>query len=137
MKIKVLLVDDEEAFVEPLSQRLWMRGFDVETALSGEAALDRIEETDVDVVVLDVLMQGKDGIETLKEIKKRRPLLQVIMLTGHAKLETAIDGMKAGAFDYLIKPIDVDELAARILMAFNQRTINEQRFKGLGIPGEK
>lgn len=129
MKIRVLLVDDEETFVEPLSQRLWMREFDVETVLNGEAALETIGQNELDVVVLDVLMPGKDGIETLKEIKRMRPLLQVIMLTGHATVETAIEGMKLGAYDFLMKPTDVEELAKKIVEAHSIKKDHQERIR--------
>ena len=114
MKIKVLLVDDEPDFVESLSQRLQIRDFDVKTSLSGDEALGLIRKQDFDVIVLDVLMPGKDGIETLREIKTLKPLLHVIMLTGNATVETAIEGMKLGADDYLMKPTETEDLVEKI-----------------------
>jgi DNA-binding NtrC family response regulator len=129
MKIRVLLVDDEPDFVESLSQRLQIRDFDVKTSLSGDEALDLILIQDFDVIVLDVLMPGKDGIETLREIKTIKPLLNIIMLTGNATVETAIEGMKLGAYDYLIKPVETDELVDKITKAYNLKAEHEQRIR--------
>ena len=127
MKISVLLVDDEKDFVESLAERLQLRDFNVATALSGDEALKLVEENDFDVIVLDVKMPGKDGVETLKEIKNIEQLSQVIMLTGHATVKTAIEGMKSGAFDYLMKPTDTDELIEMINNAY--QLVAEQRDK--------
>ena len=107
---RVLLVDDEEDFVEMLSLRLQEAGEKVSAAYSGEGCLDTLAKTGIDVVVLDIKMPGMDGIETLREIKKRFPIVEVILLTGHGSAETAVEGMKLGAFDYLMKPINIDAL---------------------------
>ena len=88
MKIRVLVVDDEEQFVETLAERLTLRDYDVTTSLSGEDGIEKVKGYNFDVVILDVLMPGVDGIEALREIKKIKPLTQVIMLTGHATVET-------------------------------------------------
>ena len=127
MKISVLLVDDEKHFVESLAERLQLRDFNVATALNGDEAIKLVEENDFDVIVLDVKMPGKDGVETLKEIKNKEQLSQVIMLTGHATVKTAIEGMKSGAFDYLMKPTDTDELIEMINDAY--QLVAEQRDK--------
>jgi len=129
MKIRVLLVDDEPDFVESLSQSLQIRDFYVKTSLSGDEALDLIQKQDFDVIVLDVLMPGKNGIETLREIKTIKPLLHVIMLTGNATVETAIEGMKLGAYDYLIKPVETGELEDKITKAYNLKAEHEQRIR--------
>lgn len=129
MTIKVLLVDDEKDFIESLSQRLELRGFDVKKALNGDDALDLILDNDLDVVVLDVLMPGKDGIETLREITNIRPLLQVIMLTGHGTVDTAIEGMKLGAYDYLMKPIDTEDLVDKISKAHALKSEHQERIR--------
>jgi two-component system, OmpR family, response regulator CpxR len=129
MKIKVLLVDDEQEFVETLAQRLETRGFVVDMALEGNRCLAILKDKDMDVVVLDVLMPGKSGIDTLKEIKRLRPLTEVIMLTGHATVETAIDGMKLGAFDYLMKPTDINDLVAKITQAHQRKAEHEERIR--------
>ena len=129
MKIRVLLVDDEEEFVETLAQRLEVRDFDVATALSGADALERLEEREIDVVVLDLQMPGVDGIQVLQEIKDKKPLIEVIMLTGHATVETAIEGMKLGAFDFLTKPAETEELLEKITRAFGRKSEQDERIR--------
>uniref|UniRef100_A0A7C3ZAK2 Response regulator n=1 Tax=Desulfobacca acetoxidans TaxID=60893 RepID=A0A7C3ZAK2_9BACT len=129
MKIRVLLVDDEEQFVETLAMRLEARDFAVATAFNGDQALDYVKAREVDVVVLDVLMPGLSGIDTLREIKKIRPLTEVIMLTGHATVETAIEGMKLGAFDYLMKPTEIEELVDKITKAYKRKAEHEDRIR--------
>ncbi len=129
MKIRVLLVDDEAEFVETLAQRLEVRDFEVATALSGEEALERLEDREVDVVVLDLQMPGVDGIQVLRRIKERRPLIEVIMLTGHATVETAIEGMKLGAFDFLTKPTETEELLEKIARAFGRKSEQDERIR--------
>jgi len=115
MKTVVMLVDDEVPFVETMTKRLAKRDLTVISAHGGPEALTKLDKEDhVDVVVLDVKMPGMDGIETLKEIKKAHPLTEVIMLTGHATIETGIEGMKLGAFDYLMKPCDIDMLLQKV-----------------------
>ncbi len=127
MGVKVLLVDDEKDFVESLAQRLELREFEIQTALEGDQALNLIRENGYDVVVLDVLMPGKDGIEILREIKNIQPLIQVIMLTGNATVETAIEGMKLGAYDYLMKPVETEALVEKITKASAIKTEHEER----------
>ena len=129
MKINVLLVDDEKEFIKALAERLEVRAFNVETAFDGFEALSKIKEQDFDVVVLDVLMPGKDGIETLREIKSLRPLVNVIMLTGNATVETAIEGMKSGAYDYLMKPTETNDLVDKITKAYKIKTDHEERIR--------
>jgi len=122
------LVDDESPFVEALSKRLTMRELQVSIALSGPEALEKLgHDLSTDVVVLDVKMPGMDGIETLKAIKARYPLIEVIMLTGHATVESAIDGMKVGALDYLMKPCDMDVLMAKVREAKNKKAAQEAK----------
>lgn len=118
MKIKLLLVDDEKDFIESLSERLQLRDFDVKTALNGDDAINLVGENEFDVIILDVKMPGKSGIDTLKEIKNINQLSQVIMLTGHATVESAIQGMKLGAYDYIMKPTDTEELIKLINKAY-------------------
>lgn len=129
MPIRVLLVDDEKDFIEPLAERLEARGFKVTTAMRGDEALSLIQKEEIDVVVLDVLMPGIDGIETLREMKKIRPLVEVIMLTGHATVETAIQGMKLGAYDYLMKPTDIKDLVEKIQMSYRRKADHEERIR--------
>jgi DNA-binding NtrC family response regulator len=118
MKIKVLLVDDEKDFIESLAERLQLRDFEVTTALNGNDAINLMQESDYDIIVLDVKMPGKDGIETLKEIKNIKQLPQIIMLTGHATVESAIQGMKLGAYDYIMKPTVTEDLIVLINKAY-------------------
>jgi DNA-binding NtrC family response regulator len=115
LQTRILLVDDEEAFVQAMQKRLSKRNMNVSCASSGSEGLKKLsEKPDVDVVILDVKMPVMDGIATLKEIKKRFPTVEVIMLTGHAGFESAIQGMKLGAFDYLMKPCDLEELVTKV-----------------------
>jgi len=130
MELSVLLVDDEEAFVEAVARRLGKRAFRVVTATSGQQALDALEEggaTRTDVVILDVKMPGMDGLETLTAIKRRHPLVEVVMLTGHATVESAIEGMKRGAFDYLMKPCEMDTLVAKVSEAGQKKRNHEAK----------
>ncbi|MCF8094077.1 MAG: response regulator [Desulfobacteraceae bacterium] len=129
MKTRVLLVDDEQQFVEQLSERLKFRDYDVSICFSGEEAVENIKQYIYDVVILDVSMPGIDGNKALKRIKELRPLTEVIMLTGHATVESAIDGMKQGAFDYLMKPCDTNELIAKINNARQRKTEQEERIR--------
>jgi DNA-binding NtrC family response regulator len=124
----VLLVDDEVPFVEAMTRRLTKRNLDIVAAYSGEEALKRLEEHDrIEVVILDVKMPGMDGIEALTEIRKRHPLVEVIMLTGHATVESAIDGMKQGAFDYLMKPCDIDHLISKVAQAVAKKRQHDNK----------
>ena len=125
----VLLVDDEVEFLETLLKRLKKRKLDVSGVHSGEAALDFLKANPVDVVVLDVKMPGMDGLETLRAMKKEVPLVEVIMLTGHANMEVAIEGMELGAFDYLMKPMDIDELLYKLQDAYKKKSLQEQRIR--------
>jgi two-component system, OmpR family, response regulator CpxR len=127
MKIRVLLVDDEREFVEALAERLELREFEVTKAFDGDEAVNNVE--DVDVVVLDVQMPGKDGIATLHEIKQKKPLVEVIMLTGNATVESAIEGLKTGAFDYLMKPTETKDLIAKIVLAYKRKAEQEERIR--------
>jgi DNA-binding NtrC family response regulator len=128
-KVKIMLVDDETRFLETTSKLLAKRGYPVLTAASGEEALARLEIHAPEVVVLDVKMPGLDGVETLKRIKARHPLVEVIMLTGHATVNSAVAGLRAGAFDYLAKPCDLDELLAKAEEAFEKRRRMEEKIR--------
>ena len=114
MAIKVLLVDDAKDFIKYMKKRLDARGVTVSIAHSGREALDLLDKEPIEVVVLDVLMPDMDGIETLQEIKKTKPDLPVIMLTGHGTVESTAEGMRLGAADFLLKPCDADTLLASI-----------------------
>jgi len=117
MKIKLLIVDDEEGYVNILSKRLTKRDFNVTTALSGTEAIKALRHQDFDAAVLDLKMEDMDGIEVLKIFKKMAPDLSVIMLTGHGSEQAARDGLVHGAFDYLTKPCELEELIEKIYEA--------------------
>jgi len=127
--VNILVVDDEKDFVEMLSLRLQEVGEKVSTAYSGKECLETLEKTNIDVVILDIKMPGMDGMETLREIKKRFPIIEVIMLTGHGSAETAVEGMKSGAFDYLMKPADFDDLTAKLEGARKRKDEQEERIR--------
>ena len=124
---EVLLVDDEVDYLEILVKRLTRRGLGASAVHNAADALERLKEDPPDVVVLDVKMPGMDGIATLREIKKRYPLVEVIMLSGHADVEAAIEGMELGAFDYLVKPTELEELLFKIQDAYEKKSIQESK----------
>ncbi|MBI5523203.1 MAG: response regulator [Desulfarculus sp.] len=126
----VLVVDDERDFLEPLVERLQLRKLRAAGVDSGQAALEYLSTHSVDVVVLDVKMPGMDGITALKEIKSRHPLVEVVLLTGHASVESGMEGLELGAFDYLIKPVKLDELMERILEAFDRKQVMQELAAG-------
>lgn len=121
--LNILLVDDEPDFVENLAERLRLRGFTIHTALNGTDALALMRREQFQGAVLDVMMPGLDGLETLKGIKEIDDTVEVILLTGHARVEVALEGVRAGAFDYLIKPVDIDELSFRLQDACEKREL--------------
>ena len=114
---RVLLVDDEEEFISALSERLTLRGIEVDSALNGEEALARLVAKDFEVVILDVMMPGLGGLEVLRQIKATHPNTQVILLTGHGSTREGIEGMRLGAFDYLIKPVDLEDMLEKMKAA--------------------
>ncbi len=126
---RILLVDDEERFRTTLAKRLSEKGYQVADVGSGNEALDYIRDNHVDVMVLDIKMPGLDGIETLGEVKVNDPGIEVVLLTGHGTVETAIEGMRAGAYDYLMKPCEIDELMEKIDGAFEVKTKRDERLK--------
>ncbi len=121
-KISLLIVDDEERFLSTTQKLLEKKGIRTFTATSGNAGYEVLETNPVDVVVLDVKMPGMSGMGVLKRIKKDFPEVEVIMLTGHATVQTAVGGIKYGAFDYLMKPCDIDVLADKIREAYAKKT---------------
>jgi DNA-binding NtrC family response regulator len=129
MTIKVLVVDDEEDFARILAKRLEFRDFEVACVSSGDAAVDLIRKQDFDVVLLDVLMPGQSGLDTLKQITAVNPLIHIIMLTGHARVDTAIQGMELGAYDYLIKPTDIEELTEKIMLAHSHKASQTEKIR--------
>lgn len=124
---KVLIVDDEINFTEVLAKRLTMRDYHVQTCFSGKEAVAKIQHGNIDVVILDVAMPEMDGIETLRKIKRIKPLAEVLMLTGHATVESAIEGMKLGARDFLLKPCEIEELDAKINDAYKHKKHQEEK----------
>ena len=131
-KARVLLVDDEVAFTRNLSILLTRRGYETTAANDGESALRIIEDSDFDVVLLDLKMPGIDGIETLKRIKHKKPHMEVIILTGHGSVDSAIEGVGHGAFDYAMKPFDINDLNDRISKAFQRRLLREEKMSKSG-----
>jgi len=129
MKIRVLLVDDEKDFVETLAQRLEARNLSVSIAFNGDEAISRIEAEDFDVVILDMVMPGRSGIEVMRIIKQSRPLTEVILLTGHATMQSAIEGMNQGAFYYLMKPTEMQNLLQKVAHAYKHKVEHENRIR--------
>ena len=127
--IDILIIDDEPDFVEMLSLRLQDAGHRARTALNGDAGLAALAEGACDVVILDIRMPGKDGITVLKAIKNDHPLVEVILLTGHGTVDTAVDGLKAGAFDYVQKPARFDELLEKLEDARDHKAEHEKRVR--------
>ena len=125
----MMLVDDEERFLSTTKKLLSKKGYDVVTASDGVEALEKIRIHNIHVVILDVKMPGMDGNATLKEIKRQFPLVEVIMLTGHATMESAIDGLKSGAIDYLMKPTDINDIIEKAEEAFEKRKGLEEKIR--------
>ena len=118
---KILLLDDEVEFGSALAERLRLRGYDAKTVSQAEKALEIIQRAAPDIVLLDFRMPGMDGLEVLKIIKEKNPSVEVIMLTGHGDVQSVEEGMKSGAFDYIIKPVDIGELILKINQAKKKR----------------
>lgn len=130
MKIpRILLVDDEVAFANNVLKLLSKRGYDVIAVNDGASAIRTIGEKEFDVVILDMKMPGMDGIATLKEIKKKEPLAEVVILTGHGSVESGIEGMQLGAFDFVMKPVSIDDLHEKVCQAYQRKLIEEERVK--------
>src|SRR4030042_1535773 len=132
-KLRVLVVDDEADFLETIVMRLQRRKIDATGVDGGKKALEIVENERCDGGVRDVLMPGMDGIETLKLLKKRKPFIEVIILTGHGSVESGLQGMQFGAFDYIMKPADLDELLEKIQQAYERKRIHEEKH---GLSGE-
>jgi DNA-binding NtrC family response regulator len=129
----VLFVDDETDYLDTLIKRMSKRKINVTGVKSGEAAIEFLgnmqKDNPIDIVILDVRMPGMDGIQTLKEIKRITPDIEVIMLTGHANLEVAKEGMENGAFDYMMKPADMDDLLLKIQDAYKKKSLRGRKTK--------
>ena len=127
-KFNFLLVDGEKAFIETLAQRLCQRGFAVDCAFSGMEALNKLDnDNTIDVIILDLKMPGIDGIETIKKLKKKHPLVEVIILTGHSTIHHAVEAMKLGTFDYLTKPCDINQLISKAKQAVSRKKEREAK----------
>jgi len=126
-KMKILLVDDEERLLSTTKKLFEKIGMEALTAISGQEALGILEIRDVDVVFLDIKMPGMDGMETLQRIKKAHPMSEVIILTGHATMETAVEGLKLGALDYLIKPVSMKDFLGKAEEAFDKILLQKQK----------
>jgi DNA-binding NtrC family response regulator len=136
LKANVLLVDDEEQFLKVLSQRLEGKGLKVDTSTTGEEALKKVKGKDFDAIILDLVMPGMSGIETLKRIRSENPDLQIILLTGHATVEKGVEAMKTGAVDFLEKPADLNKILEKVAEAKRKRVLlvekkHEERIKEL------
>ena len=118
--IRVLVVDDEEQFVDAVVERLGLRAFEARGVTNGTDALEALEESPYDVVLLDVKMPGLGGLEVITKIKEKWPRLQVVLLTGHGSSQDADEGMRIGAFQYVMKPVNIDELVRILLEASEQ-----------------
>jgi len=125
--IQLLLVDDEERFLNTTKIVLEKRGVVTFIATNGLDALKVMDEHRIDVVILDVKMPGVDGVEVLRKSKQKHPLVEVIMLTGHASVESAIEGLKLGAFDYLLKPCNISDLIAKVNEAYDKKHSMEEK----------
>ncbi len=126
-KYRVLIVDDEEDFVETIVKRLIDRGLDAIGVTSGREALELMDGKEFDVAVLDVKMPGMDGIETLREMKKKNPSMEVIMLTGHGSVESGIQGLQLGAYNYVMKPVPLNDLLKQMNQAYERKVIEQAR----------
>ena len=126
-KPRLLIVDDEIPFTTNLLKLLSRKGYEVSAVNDGYSALSIIEEQEFDVVILDQKMPGIDGVTTLKELKKKRPHLEVIMLTGHGSIESGVQGLQLGAFNYVMKPVTFPELLEQIVHAYERKIIEEER----------
>ena len=124
---RILVVDDEEAFRMALSERLKVRGLDATAVGTGREALAEIKKTLYDVILLDIKMPEMNGMEALAEIKKINPFLEVIILTGHASVDAAVEITKLGGYDYLLKPCPLDELLGKIEEAHERKMAREKR----------
>jgi DNA-binding NtrC family response regulator len=134
MEPRLLIVDDEEKVRKYLSSLLRNRGYRVDTAPEGISALEMVNQNDFDLVLLDVLMPGPNGLEVLQEIKRRKPNTEVIMLTGNASVNTGVEGMRLGAFDYLLKPLDLKALTECLSEALKWKRFREKGASALDLP---
>ncbi|MGB5158417.1 response regulator [Desulfobacterium sp. N47] len=126
-KPKILIVDDEKAFANNIVKLLTKRGYEAAAVYDGASAVRIVDEKVFDVIILDIKMPGMDGIATLKEIKKKGIKSEVVILTGHGSIETGTEGIRLGAFDFVMKPITIDDLLGKIYQAYRRKIIEEGR----------
>jgi DNA-binding NtrC family response regulator len=124
---RILLVDDELVFANNLLKLLSKRGYDTVVVYNGTDAVNMVGEKEFDVIILDMKMPGMDGIATLKEIKKKTPSVEVVILTGHSSVESGIEGMQLGAFDFLMKPVSIDDLQEKVSEAYRRKLVQGER----------
>ncbi|MBA4392642.1 MAG: two-component system response regulator [Desulfobacca sp.] len=130
-KARVLIVDDEEAFANNIAKLISKRGYDIQAVYNGQSAINALDEGDFDVIILDLKMPGLDGLSTLKIIKGKKPSVEVIILTGHGSMDSGIDGIQLGAFDFLMKPVRFDDLYEKVRQAFQRKLVHEENSQGL------
>jgi len=130
-KAKVLVVDDEVAFADNIAKLISKRGYEVTTVNNGQSAVEALDESDFDIIILDLKMPGLDGLATLKLIKGKRPGVEVIILTGHGSMESGIDGIQLGAFDFIMKPVRFEDLHEKIRQAYQRKLVHEENVEGL------
>lgn len=121
-KIKLLIVDDEIEFATTLAERMELRGIATQTANNGTEALEMVYSSPPDVVILDLKMPDMSGLEVLERIKSMHPAIEVIMLTGHGSTASGIEGMEKGAFDYIMKPVDLNDLLEKLKLAYEKHS---------------
>ena len=131
--VQLLIVDDEERFLTTTKTLMEKRGIPTRIAASGEEALRIIDESPVDVVILDVKMPGMDGEETLRRMKQKYPLIEVIMLTGHGSVDSAVVGLKMGANDYVLKPCDISEMLKKVEDAYVKKQAMEDKIRKVQV----
>lgn len=129
LKARVLIVDDEERFRITLKKLLTANGLETDAVGSGMEAIEELQQRPYDVILLDVKMPGMSGIEALAELKKINPEVEVIILTGHASVDVAVEIMKLGGYEYLLKPCPMDELLAKIESAYERKTARGERVR--------
>jgi len=126
LRIHLLLVDDEPDFKEVMQRHLGQAGIRLSVSECCSDGLELLAHQQIDVVIMDMNMPGMDGIQCLRKVKERWPQIEVIILTGHASVKSGIEGMESGAFDYCIKPIDVEELIEKVELAAQKALINRE-----------
>jgi len=124
---RILLVDDEAVFANNMSKLLTRRGYQVTAVNSGDEALRALMDTPFDVMVLDLKMPGMDGIATMHEMKKLGLFTEVLILTGHGSIDTALEAIQIGAYDYVTKPCEIAELVSKIEAAFERKAIKDKK----------